>query len=100
MLLFFVSPALSLMLTLGGVLVPPDGCAVVAVEEDGRAFAACADDLIWLVFEPEVTHDGQWSITCAEPSELAGPRPSTNQPEPDVESAFRRASSGGATGQP
>jgi hypothetical protein len=100
MLLLIVSPALSLMLTLGGVLVPPDGCAVVAVEEDGRAFATCADDQIWFVFEPELAHDGQWSMTCEEPSELAGPRPSTNHPEPDAESAFRRASRSGASGQP
>ena len=66
-----VSPALSLMLTLSGGLVPPDGCAVVAVEEDGRAFAACADDQTWFVFEPELTHDGLWSLTHEAPPGMA-----------------------------
>jgi hypothetical protein len=58
------------MLTLGGALVPPDGCAVTAVEEDGRAFAACADSQTWFVFEPELTDDGLWSRTRYEPPEL------------------------------
>lgn len=72
----FVSPALSLMLTLGAVLVPPDGCAVVAVEEDGRAFATCADPHTWFVYEPALTHDGLWSITRDEPPEVAALRSS------------------------
>ena len=70
-----VSPALSLMLTLGAALVPPIGCAVVAVAEDSRAFAACADPHTWFVFEPELTHDGLWSITREEPPELAAAQP-------------------------
>ena len=68
-----VSPALSLMLTLGAVLVPPEGCSVVAVAEDGRAFAACADPHTWFVYDPELTDDGLWSLTHNAPPELAGP---------------------------
>jgi hypothetical protein len=62
------------MLTLGAVLVPPDGCAVVAVEEDGRAFATCADPQTWFVYDPELTDNGLWSLTLDEPPELAAPR--------------------------
>jgi hypothetical protein len=69
--LVIVSPALSLMLVLGSVLVPPEGCSVVAVEEDGRAVAACTDPHTWFVYDPELTHDGLWSITHEEPPELA-----------------------------
>jgi hypothetical protein len=71
-----VSSTLSLMLTLGGVLVPPDGCAVVAIEEDGRAFATCTDSHSWFVYDPEVTDDGLWSLTRDEPPELAASRSS------------------------
>jgi hypothetical protein len=66
-----VSPALSLMLVLGSVLVPPEGRSVVAVEENGRAVAACTDPDTWFVYDPELTHDGLWSKTSYEPPELA-----------------------------
>jgi hypothetical protein len=69
-----VSPALSLMLSLGGVLVPPEGCTVVVVAEDGGAVAACMDPHTWFVYEPELTHDGLWSLTHDKPPELAAPR--------------------------
>ena len=69
-----VSPALSLMLTLSGGPVAPEGCAVVAVAEDGRAFATCADPHTWLIFNPEITHDGLWSLTHDESPELETPR--------------------------
>jgi hypothetical protein len=82
-----VSPALSLMLTLGAVVVPPDGCTIVAVEEDGRAFAACADGQTWFVFEPELTHDGLWSLTHEAPPELATSRFSGQEPENDAHRA-------------
>ena len=66
-----VSAALSLMLTLGAGLTPPDGCRVVAVEEDGSAVAACADGETWFVYDPELTRDGMWTIARDEPPELA-----------------------------
>ena len=65
-----VSSALSLMLTLGGALVPPDGCTVVAVYQDGHAVAACTDPHVWFVYDPELTHDGNWSLTHAKPPGL------------------------------
>jgi hypothetical protein len=65
-----VSAALSLMLTLGGVLVPPDGCHIVAAWEDGTAVASCVDDQTWFVFAPDITRDGQWSLTHVEPPQL------------------------------
>jgi hypothetical protein len=66
-----VSSALSLMLALGSVLVPPEGCSVVAVEEDGRAFAACTDPDTWFVYDPDLIRGGLWSKTSYEPPELA-----------------------------
>jgi len=71
-----VSSALSLMLSLGAVLVPPDGCAVVAVEENGRAFATCTDRHSWFVYDPEEAGNGGWSSMPGEPAELAAPRSS------------------------
>ena len=65
-----VSPALSLMLALGSVLVPPEGCSVVAVEEDGRAFATCTDPHTWFVYDPDLIRGGLWSKTSYEPPEL------------------------------
>jgi hypothetical protein len=53
-----VSAALSLMLTLGAALVPPDGCSVVAAWLDGRAVAECADGETWFVYDPTLTRDG------------------------------------------
>ena len=67
-----VSPGLSLMLTLGAVLAPPDGCAVVAVEEDGRAFATCTDPHTWFVYDPALIHGGLWSQTSYEPPGAGG----------------------------
>lgn len=66
-----VSAGLSLMLTLGAVLTPPDGCQVVAVGEEGSAVAACADGETWFVYDPDVTRDGMWTIFHGEPPELA-----------------------------
>ena len=66
-----VSAALSLMLTLRGELVPPDGCSVVAAWPDGSAVAACADGESWFVYEPDLTRDGLWSLTRSEPPGLA-----------------------------
>lgn len=68
-----VSPVLSLLLTLGGVFVPPDGCSVVAVAEDGRAFATCTDPHTWFVYDPDLLRGGLWSQTSYEPPELAAP---------------------------
>jgi hypothetical protein len=68
------SSALSLMLTLGGALVPPDGCWVVAVAEDGSAVAACTDPHAWFVYDPELTHDALWSLTHEAPLKPASPR--------------------------
>src|SRR4051794_1100649 len=65
--LVIVSAALSLMLTLSGALVPPDGCAIVVVAEDGSAVAACTDPHTWFVYDPELTHNGLWSLTHTEP---------------------------------
>jgi len=65
-----VSPALSLMLALGSVLVPPEGCSVVAVEDDGRAFATCTDPHSWFVYDPNLIRGGLWSKTSYEPPEL------------------------------
>jgi hypothetical protein len=66
-----VSAALSLMLTLGAELVPPDGCSVIAGWPDGSAVAACADGESWFVYEPDLTRDGLWSLTRSEPPGLA-----------------------------
>ena len=66
-----VSAALSLMLTLGAGLVPPDGCSVIAGWPDGSAVAACADGESWFVYEPDLTRDGLWSLTRSEPPGLA-----------------------------
>ena len=68
------SSALSLMLTLGGALVPPDVCWVVAVAEDGSAVAACTDPHTWFVYDPELTHDALWPLTHEAPLKLASPR--------------------------
>jgi hypothetical protein len=65
-----VSAALSLMLTLGAELVPPDGCAVVAAWPDGRAVAECADGETWFVYDPDLIRGGLWSKTSYEPPEL------------------------------
>jgi hypothetical protein len=65
-----VSAALSLMLTLGAGLVPPDGCEIAAVWDDGSAVAACADGKTWFVYEPDVTQDGLWSLVRDEPPAL------------------------------
>ena len=67
------SSALSLMLTLGGALVPPDVCWVVAVAEGGSAVAACTDPLTRFVCDPELTHDALWSLTHEAPLKLASP---------------------------
>ena len=75
--LVIVSSALSLLLTLGGALVPPIGCSVVAIEDDGRAFATCPDPHTWFVYDPQLTHNGLWSLTHDEPPELAAPQPSS-----------------------
>jgi hypothetical protein len=72
-----VSPALSLMLALGSLLVPPEGCSVVAVEKDGRAFAACTDPDTWFVYDPDLIRGGLWSKTSYEPPELAALRTRT-----------------------
>ncbi len=66
-----VSAALSLMLTLGAGLLPPDGCSVIAAWSDGSAVAACADGESWFVYEPDLTRDGLWSLTRSEPPGLA-----------------------------
>jgi len=58
------------MLALGSVLVPPEGCSVVAVEEGGRAFAACIDPDTWFVYDPDLIRGGLWSKTSYEPPEL------------------------------
>jgi len=92
-----VSSALSLMLTLGGVLVPPDGCAIVAVEDDGRAFATCTDPHSWFVFDPKVTHDGLWSLTRTEPPELASLRTQSDAHETISEDAGWRMCQGRAS---
>src|SRR3954453_12699035 len=80
--LVLVSAALSLMLTLGGQLVAPDGCSVVAVWDDGSAVAACTDHHTWFVFEPHLTRHGLWSLTHEEPPGL----PSFQDPAPEHES--------------
>lgn len=78
-----VSAALSLMLTLGGELVPPDGCSVIAAWPDGSAVAACVDGGSWFVYEPDLTRDGMWSLTRSEPPELAPPRRLSREPDTD-----------------
>ena len=35
-----------------------------------RAVAECADGATWFVYDPELTHDGLWSLTREEPPEL------------------------------
>jgi hypothetical protein len=67
----WVSAALSMMLTLGGDLVAPDGCWVVAAWENGDAVAACADGETWFVYDPDLTRDGMWSLARSEPPALA-----------------------------
>ena len=69
-----VSAALSLMLTLGAELIPPDGCTVVAAWPDGRAVAECADGETWFVYDPTLTRDGLWSLTRSEPLGLGSHR--------------------------
>jgi hypothetical protein len=59
------------MLTLSGALVPPEGCSVVVVAEDGGAVATCTDPHTWFVYQPEITRDGLWMLTHDEPPELA-----------------------------
>ena len=66
-----VSAGLSLMLTLGAALTPPDGCRIVAVGEAGDAVAACADGETWFVYDPEITQDGLWTLSREEPPQLA-----------------------------
>ena len=69
------SSALSLMLTVGGALVPRDGCWLShGLAEDGSAVAACTDPHTWFVYDPELTHDALWSLTHEAPAELASPR--------------------------
>jgi hypothetical protein len=79
-----VSSALALMLTLGGVLVPPDGCSVVAVAEDGSAVAACADGQTWFMFDPDPTHHGLWSLTHTEPPGLSSFPDLAAEGDPDL----------------
>ena len=69
-----VSAGLSLMLTLGAGLTPPDGCQVVAVADEGNAVAECADSETWFVYDPAITRDGLWTISRDEPAELAALR--------------------------
>jgi photosystem II stability/assembly factor-like uncharacterized protein len=66
-----VSAALSLMLTLGAGLTAPDGCQIVAVSEEGNAYASCADGKTWFVYDPDITHDGMWSLVRGEPPQAA-----------------------------
>lgn len=66
-----VSAGLSLMLTLGATLTPPDGCQIVAVGYEGNAVAACADGETWFVYYPDVTRDGMWTLSREEPPVLA-----------------------------
>jgi hypothetical protein len=78
-----VSAALSLMLTLGAELVPPDGCAVVAAWPDGRAVAECVDGATWFVYDPDLIRGGLWSKTSFEPPELAPVREQSHKLETD-----------------
>jgi hypothetical protein len=82
-----VSSALSLMLTLGSVLVPPDGCSVVAIEDDGRAFATCTDPHTWFEFDPTGTHTGRWSLIPSEPPDLPPFRAQSDARETNSEGA-------------
>lgn len=73
--LVIVSPALALMLALGGMLVPPDGCSVVAIEEDGSALATCPDRPAWFVYNPDEAGGGRWT-------EMRGDLPGFALPSP------------------
>ena len=78
-----VSAALSLMLTLGAELIPPDGCTVVAAWPDGRAVAECVDGATWFVYNPDLIRGGLWSKTSYEPPGLAPLHEQSHKPETD-----------------